>query len=393
MRRKVLAMIAVLLPFCLILSGCFRQLPNPDLPAASDTEKNEIVITASEVDNAANNRAVRNSEFVAQIGDKLYVSADNFSQYLLCEISTGSVRVLRTEDSSSSSMWGNAAFMVYDGKLCLPETDFLKSKLSDRHIDPESGEIVKAETIFFEGGGFWYPIVSEGILYYSDYNTICCFENGENRTLATAEELQLPEGTIGEELYIGGGCVYYSREKDHELFLNRYDFSKQEITGSVKVTESEEYTNLWEIIADGDDAYCIQDNKLYHVDFEKSTCEEIFSCDYEYGMTFNYYDKKLYIGVSYINDNIEPGLYMLDTSQPDKDAEQLLKDEGGVDGVYIFDDEYVYYSVSFDYLRRVRLSDKSTELVFDYNSDLVRGNNYDMEDAVYEEDAEMEGTL
>lgn len=393
MRRKALVLIAVLLMFCLVLSGCFRQLPNPDLPTASDTEKNEIVITASDVDNAANNRAVQNNEFVAQIGDKLYVSADDFSQYLLCEISTGSTRVLRTEDNSFGSMWGNTAFMVYDGKLCLPESDFVKTKFSDRHIDLETGEVVKAQTIWFEGGGFWYPIVSEGILYYSDYNTICSYENGENRTLVTAEELQLPEGYIGEELYIGGGCVYYSREKEHELFLNRYDFSKREITGSVKVTDSEEYTNLWEIIADGDDAYCIQDNKLYHVNFEKSTCEEVFSCDYEYGMTFNYYDKKLYIGVSYINDNIYPGLYMLDTSQPDKDAEQLVKDEGGVDGVYIFDDEYVYYSASFDYLRRVRLSDKSTELVFDYQSDLIRGNNYDMEGAVYEEDAGMEGTL
>lgn len=372
MKRRILFLFLISLLSISLMTGCFNTAKDHGAYEPPSDPENDLV----GVDYQQNNRQVNFSDFLVQIGDKLYMIVPGYEMKNLCEISDDKIRVVYTESNDldeAEMSYGDNLYVLND-QLCIPHIGFDDSKYTDRHFDFDTGEITGGSEVYFESSGLWYPRNCGGRLYVCDDSTILrCDGNGKTTVLATANDLEavqinelyLTEKKLGD-YYISEPYIYYETQTKNASYLCRYDCQSREIVNKVKVAECEpmQYPNIANLIADGDDVYCLERDAIYHIDLRDDTCEKLYTIGDEISLLFNYSGGKLYIAP---NADRRYGIYELDPQHPDELRAVVEDPDLEILSLYIFDDTYIYYDCDIDgKLSRVRISDGKTEEVLDY---------------------------
>ena len=204
-----------------------------------------------------------------------------------------------------------------------------------------------------------FTVIGETIYFYSKDCSLYLYDGESIKLVADIKDLESRDFYLQTKGYISNSQIYYQGYIDNKLYIYCYNTERKKIIYKFCIDDVPNAENgVSNLIADGDDVYFLADfNKLYHINLKENTIEKLFET--KGVITANYYNQKLYIGVEkYLDEN---GLYTLDLSN-NKKVQKLNTKE--TCGVYILDDEWIYFTDQNEKVYRITPDGKSIEKVF-----------------------------
>lgn len=306
------------------------------------------------VDNSYNNTIANISSKLIRIEDKLYYNYVNndpfkYGTYEISELITKRVywegiKLYPTEIDLD---------YVYNNKILEQYSDDLK------FLDVRLGKFVIDNTTKIPNKyKDYYFFIYNNQIYFMSEDSLWKYDEKNTVLLTTKDDLQI-NSFDSFNCYVNNSQIYYQNYIDEKISICCYDIESKKIIYKFCIDDVPNAENgVSNLIADGDDVYFLVDfDELYHVNLKENTIEKLFEA--KGVITANYYNQKLYIGVArYLDEN---GLYVLDLSNNKKVKKVNNKETCGV---YILDDEWIYFKDQNEKLYRITPDGKTIEKVF-----------------------------
>lgn len=300
---------------------------------------------------------------ILKLDDSLYFYT--FNENLDTEVyeyKSGQPKIIYSEPKPSA-FDDNTRFSFYhilNGKI-------LRTANSDTYFDTETGRMIESSKNYSPDNKKYMSFINNNQRYFSDLQSLYKYDDGEYKQLLTNKVLNIDYLPLDSGFYyLEEPYFYYQKNVDGKVFICRYDINKKDIVNEIEVLDTKDkYESVLNIIADNNYVYFVFENILYQVNLKSKNIEKLFETDGR--IIANYCENKLFIGVS--SSKSQNGLYIIDLEQ-DKKTEKIYDRE--VNGVYLFDKEYVYidsYSDDDNYfIYRIAMEEEKIEKIFDYLS-------------------------
>lgn len=344
--KKIIAVTAILI-VAAVACYVLNYLVNP-----AWMYTNNITIGSDYVDNSYNNSVANLGSDAVKIGDTILYNYYNSS--LLCY---GTIAI--TSENARRVYWEGMALSyslppldtLYNGKV-------LKEPNTDDYFDIEKGDYVSTCKVYNPSKDIYYNcFVKDNVRYFVSEHNLLYRQEGEQ--YKQIEDMSFVKHNLSmSDFYLTDRYIFYDDydDKDNTL-LCRYDRKTQK-TKSIIFNEGDTMINSSSLL--GKDVYLIflsyDGGTLYRADFKNNRIEKLYHSN---GMLIaNMYTDMIYFGVQLSRDS---GLYAMPLDKPGS-VKKL--EGGGIFGVYILDNEYVYFQDVDKNLYRVTTDGKKTERVF-----------------------------
>ena len=202
--------------------------------------------------------------------------------------------------------------------------------------------------------GLWM-FSCEDTLFVQANSSVYRYESGSFKIFVDYKDLNLGQNVIQHYCtYIYSNDFYYWYNENNKTHFCKFDTVKKQTDFEVELN----INDVSSVLVDNKNIYFIVDDdehsKLYSINKQTKTSELLFST--EGFLIVNLYNGKIIVGV---RSGKESGVYMVESAQKSK---KLSSKEPIT--VYLFDDNYVYFTDMNYRLIRINLENSMQEVVF-----------------------------
>lgn len=143
------------------------------------------------------------------------------------------------------------------------------------------------------------------------------------------------------------------------VYMYCYDFNLKSIVYKCSLADIPGSENgVCCLFANNSEVFFVSHNTLFRLNPYENMHESLFTCDKQFCV--NFFENNLVLGVG--RGSNKQGVYIIDLEKPIKECRIC---EIPVDGIYILDNQYVYFTDEDYHLYRILLNGNSLEIVFD----------------------------
>ena len=202
--------------------------------------------------------------------------------------------------------------------------------------------------------GLWM-FSCEDTLFVQANSSVYRYESGSFKIFVDYKDLNLGQNVIQHYCtYIYSNDFYYWYNENNKTHFCKFDTVKKQTDFEVELN----INDVSSVLVDNKNIYFIvgddEHSKLYSINKQTKTSELLFST--EGFLIVNLYNGKIIVGV---RSGKESGVYMVESAQKSK---KLSSKEPIT--VYLFDDNYVYFTDMNYRLIRINLENSMQEVVF-----------------------------
>lgn len=252
-------------------------------------------------------------------------------------------------DGPSIEMLNFPVDYTYQGNLLYSQIvkGYIKKYNTDKHIFENYIKIpdYKDTMTFF---------VESNVLYLKNEKKMAYYKYNKGKLLRIADKKLCPNLSCkNDDLFFNNGVIYYNNKQT----IYKYNTLTKKIEKKCTLkTFSNKKSHFKIEAAFGNIVYLINQsskgNYLYYININSGLTERIMKLTYDYRI--NSFNNKVFIGDRGINS----GLWIIKKNK----AKQINKKD--VYTLYVFDDEWIYYSDIDKQLYRISLDGSRKELVF-----------------------------
>ena len=312
---------------------------------------NDIIIESSSVNNFYNNSVANKTTDATQIGDTiLYNYTEDVIDYGTFAITTGNTKRV---------YWNGLQFYPSVPSLdILYHNKVLKNSNSDDFFDIKKGEFVSTETQYSpDKHEAFYCFIKDNCRYFVSSDNKYYQQQGDEYKMI-ADISSASTDLSKSSSYITNEYIYYSDYANEQFWLCQYK-RKSESIKKLRFEEGDVVVDSESLLANDEKLIFLSMDydTLYVADFNTNRIDKLYHVD-EGVMTVNLYKNSIYIGVRAAK---EEGL--LEVPVDNTDSIRWLSRKK-IYGVYIFDNNYVYYQDENKNFYRVTTDGKRTDNIF-----------------------------
>ncbi len=313
---------------------------------------NDIIIESSSVNNSYNNSIANKISDSTQIGDTiLYSYTRDVLDYGIFAIKTGKTKRVYW-DGLQIYPSVPSLDIIYHDKVLLESN-------SDNYFDWERSRFVSTDTQYSpHNKKSFYCFIKDNIRYFVSSDNKFFQQKGDDYILI-ADISSANTDLSQSSSYITSDYIYFSDYENEHYCLCQYDIKTKSIK-KLPFEAGDAVVDSESLMGNGEKLIFLtmDSNTLFSADFNTNRVDKLYQVD-EGVLTVNMYKNNIYIGV---RANKEKGLLVIPIDN--KDSISWLSRKN-IYGVYIFDNNYVYYQDENKNLFRVTTDGKRTDIVFD----------------------------
>ena len=335
-KRVVISVVSVAIASALLFSVWF-YFTSTDRYFLPKIENNEA-------ENYYNNTKANQSSGAVKINDTIFFhfhekTGEKSGTYI---ISGGSAHRISKENINFDCVYDKKLY-YFDEDSNLYYLDINGKKHMEQNIKVPS-----------ELKGLWM-FSCEDTLFVQANSSVYRYESGSFKIFVDYKDLNLGQNVIQHYCtYIYSNDFYYWYNENNKTHFCKFDTVKKQTDFEVELN----INDVSSVLVDNKNIYFIVDDdehsKLYSINKQTKTSELLFST--EGFLIVNLYNGKIIVGV---RSGKESGVYMVESAQKSK---KLSSKEPIT--VYLFDDNYVYFTDMNYRLIRINLENSMQEVVF-----------------------------